>query len=67
MDKILVQVFPDNTKVVGYRYAESVVLILSGKIRDTDQSIATDSEGFRYKRYLYPGCSGSLFAEYRRI
>lgn len=68
MTDILVMVYPDNRIVKAYRYAPSVVLVPRGSACDSDESIVTDSNGFRYKRHIREG-EGPFNAhyEYRMI
>ncbi len=66
MDKITVSVYPDNKKVLGYRYAPYVILIYCSSVTNSDESIITDLNGFRYKRHIKE-LQGNLFFEYRKI
>lgn len=63
MENIEVEVYPDRKTVKAYRYSDNVIII-PGTVIDTDESVVTDIDGFRYKRKIVPG--SSLF-EYWRI
>lgn len=55
MKSEIVKVYPDDKKVLAYRYADTCMLVIASKVRDTDASIITDNEGYRYKRVIECG------------
>lgn len=68
MKKITVKVHPDNKVTVAYTYGETVLLVSARTVWDTDSSIVTNPEGYRFRRFIREGegpCS--MLWEYRRI
>jgi len=66
MKEIKVTVHPDNKTVDAYDYGPTVVLIYPFKVQDSDMSIVTKSDGFRFKRKI-TGETNPLFFQYHRI
>lgn len=53
-----------NHNVIAYQIVPWLLLIQAGKVRDSDDSIVTDQDGFRYRRQVRAG--QSRFFEYWR-
>jgi len=67
MEETTVYVHPDNKSVKAYRYAPTVILVQASTVNNTNESIVTDIDGFRYKRSICAKYSKSYFNEYYKI
>ncbi len=66
MDKIKVDVYPDDKCVDAYAYAPTVILIYPHKVWNRDESVVTNATGCRFKRKI-TGEENPLFFQYHRI
>lgn len=68
MKEIMVDVHPDGKKVKAFVYAPAVLLVYAKSVWNTDSSIITDPEGFRYRRRVAAEeTAHTLFFSYEKI